>query len=78
MNELFILDFWYGDGYGDAPIILSTRNDAEEMALAIHQEHLYEDFLRLLQQADRTVEKSMEWADDEVLEYAIRKAAVLL
>ena len=78
MDELFILDFWYGDGYGDAPIIISARSDAEEMALAIHQEHLYEDFLRLLQQADRTVEKCMEWADDEVLEYVIREAAVLL
>ena len=78
MNELFTLNFWYGDGYGDTPIILGSRSDAEEMALAIHQEHLYEDFLRLLQQVDRTVETSMEWADDEVLEYDIKKAAVLL
>jgi hypothetical protein len=78
MNEIFILNFWYGDGYGDTPIILGSRSDAEEMALAFHQEHLYEDFLWLLQQDDRTVEGSMEWADDDVLEYDIKKAAVLL
>jgi hypothetical protein len=78
MNELFILDFWYGDGYGGIPIVLGSRSDAEEMALAIHQEHLYGSFLYFLLEDGRTVEKSVEWAYDDVYDYDIKKADVLL
>ena len=78
MNELFILNFWYGDGYGDAPIVLGSRSDAEEMALAVYQENLYETFLRLLLCTDLTPEECAEWASDDVHEYVIKKAAVLL
>jgi len=74
MEKFFILDFWYGDGYGDIPILLNSRSDAEEMALATHQERLYEDFLHLLLQRNKTIEEAVEWADDDVLEYVIREA----
>lgn len=77
MNELFILSFWYGDGFGDTPIIFSSRSDAEEMALTIHQEHLYESFLRFLVEDEDTVEDALYWADDDVLKYSIEKAAML-
>lgn len=78
MNEIFILNFWYGDGYGGAPIGLGSRSDAEEMALAFHQEHLYESFLHFLMEDEDTVEDALYWANDDVLKYSIEKAAVLL
>lgn len=78
MNELFILNFWYGDGYGNTPIILGSRSDAEEMALAFHQEYLYETFLCFLLYAELSPEEAMKRAYDDVLEYVIKKAAVLL
>lgn len=78
MNELFILNFWYGDGYGDVPIILSTRSDAEEMALAIHQEHLYETFLGLLLHGELNSEEATKMAYDDVVDYDIKEAAALL
>ena len=78
MNELFILGFWYGDGFGGTPVILGSRGDAEEMALAIHQENLYESFLRFLMEDEDTVEDALYWAADDVRGYSIEKAAVLL
>lgn len=77
-NELFVLNFWYGDGFGGGPIILASRSDAEEMALAFYQESMYESFLRLLLKDEETLEDAVKWADDDVLEYSIEKAAVLL
>lgn len=78
MNKLFILNFWYRNGYGDVPIILSTRSDAEEMALAIHQEHLYESFLCYLIEDEDTVEDAVKWAYDDVVAYSIKEAVALL
>lgn len=78
MNELFILNFWYGDGFGGTPFVLSSRSDAEEMALACHQETLYESFLCYLIEDEDTVEDALRWAYDDVDAYSIQKAAALL
>lgn len=78
MEKVFTLNFWYGDGFGGAPIVLISRSDAEEMALAFYQENLYESFLRLLLEDEETIEDSVEWADDDVLEYSIQEAAAFL
>jgi hypothetical protein len=78
MNELFILNLWYGDGFGNGPIVLASRSDAEEMALAFYQEGLYESFLRLLMVDGDAVKDALRWAYDDVDEYSIEKAAAFL
>lgn len=78
MKELFILNFWYVDGYGDVPIVLGSRSDAEEMALAIHQGNLYETFLHYLMEDEDSVEDALYWAYDDVVVYSIKKAAAFL
>lgn len=78
MNKLFILNFWHEDGYGDTPIILGSRSDAEEMALACHQDILYESFLGYLIEDEDTVEDAVKWAYDDVVAYSIKEAVALL
>lgn len=78
MEKRYILNFWYGDGFGGTPFVLSSRSDAEEMALACHQWNLYEYFLRCLMVDGDAVKDALRWAYDDVVEYSIQEAAAFL